>query len=568
MANSYLSSSIPLNSPYITFPDLLKRRANETPNKAAYIFIDEEKKKTVLTFQDLYTKAVSFAKALVSFGFQKGDTIGLSGRNVPEWLIANFGIQMAGGCVLCLPFCYKSSDLVRLLNSLAPVKALIIDPGLDDDNLETAIKITNHAYPDGKTSSDDVPTLEHLILFNRSKKSSIKCTVDDLCTKEFEVDFPRLDPEDLGLILLTSGSTGISKAIPHSHHVLVIMCWLFVGISESNNDSDIFYSDRAFFWGGGYPQFEMGCGATRVTLCNSLQFPSAFDATETVSEVIMNEKATLAYMVPSMLEIILKRKMPLRINKIITGSSPVFSSLLECIGEICDELQVVYGMTEIAAIASMTFNADNKTGLNGLLSLRPLPGVEMKVTDDERFLQPVGKRGNIYIRTVKIFNGYLNHKCQPSLEDYLLKSGWMFSEDGGYVTDENTIVVEGRFKDVIEVLGRKIFPYEIEDVIKCNTSVLDVIVIPVKEKESGDRLPGAAIIYKKGCEETKESMQNFIRKEFNITRESRMSEMMYVPQIIHIFQEFPLMNNGKPDRRGIKQLMQESIDETKYECVF
>lgn len=86
-------------------------------------------------------------------------------------------------------------------------------------------------------------------------------------------------------------------------------------ISESNNDSDIFYSDRAFSWGGGYPQFEIRCGATRVTLCNSLQFPSAFDATETVSEIIMNEKATLAYMVPSMLEIILKRRMPLRIKK-------------------------------------------------------------------------------------------------------------------------------------------------------------------------------------------------------------------------------------------------------------
>lgn len=42
-------------------------------------------------------------------------------------------------------------------------------------------------------------------------------------------------------------------------------------------------------------------------------------------------------------------------------------------------------MTEIAAITSMTFNADNKTGLNGLLSPRPLPGVEMKVTEDDRF---------------------------------------------------------------------------------------------------------------------------------------------------------------------------------------
>lgn len=95
-------------------------------------------------------------------------------------------------------------------------------------------------------------------------------------------------------------------------------------------------------------------------------------------------------------------------------------------------------MTEIAAITSRTFNADNKTGLNGLLRLRPLPGVEMKVTDDERFLQPVGKRGNIYIRTVNICNVYLNHKCQPSLEDYLLKKWldvfrrWWLCKQRGY----------------------------------------------------------------------------------------------------------------------------------------
>lgn len=568
MTNSYLASLIPLDPPYITFTDLLKRRANDTPNKPAYIFIDEEKKRTVLTFQDLYTKAVSFAKGLVSLGIQKGDTIGLSGRNVPEWLIANFGIQMAGGCVLCLPFCYKASDLVNLLNSLAPVKALIMDPGLDDDNLNIATEITSHTTPDGKTSSSVVPTLERLILFNRCRNSTVTCTVENLCTKQIEVDLPRLDPEDMGLILLTSGTTGRSKAIPHSHHVLVIMCWLFVKISESNSDSDIFYSDRAFSWGGGYPQFEIGCGATRVTLCNSLQFSSAVHAAEAVCEIIMKEKATLAYIVPSMLEIILKRNMPLRMEKIITGSTPVLSSFLECIEKICNELQIVYGMTEIAAIASRTFNADNRTGLSGLLSLQPLPGVELKVTDDDRFLQPVGMRGNIYIRTLKRFNGYLNHRYQSSLEDYLLKSGWMFSEDGGYVTEENTIVIEGRFKELIEVLGRKIFPYEIEEVIKCNTNVLHVAVIPVKDKESGDRIPGAAIIYKTGCKETNENMQNFIRKEINITRESRMLETVYVPQIIHTFQEFPLMSNGKPDRRAIKQLMQENIDETKYECLF
>lgn len=179
---------------------------------------------------------------------------------------------------------------------------------------------------------------------------------------------------------------GILKVILYFYYVLVIMCWFFVGIFELNNDFDIFYSDRVFFWGGGYFQFEMGCGVIWVIFCNFLQFFLVFDVIEIVSEVIMNEKVMLVYMVFLMLEIILKRKMFLRINKIIIGSFFVFLFFLECIGEICDEFQVVYGMIEIVVIVFMMFNVENKIGLNGLLSFRFLFGVKMKVMDDERFL--------------------------------------------------------------------------------------------------------------------------------------------------------------------------------------
>lgn len=49
-------------------------------------------------------KATKFAKTLVQMGVKRSDIIGVNGRNVPEWLIADLRLQMAGGCSLCLPY--------------------------------------------------------------------------------------------------------------------------------------------------------------------------------------------------------------------------------------------------------------------------------------------------------------------------------------------------------------------------------------------------------------------------------------------------------------------------------
>ena len=95
-ASSYISSPDTLDIPNITFPELLGRLAAAKPDKAAYIFIDDQENAHSLTYRELYEKASKFARVLVNFGIMKGDKVALSGGNVPEWLIANFGIQMAG----------------------------------------------------------------------------------------------------------------------------------------------------------------------------------------------------------------------------------------------------------------------------------------------------------------------------------------------------------------------------------------------------------------------------------------------------------------------------------------
>ena len=97
-----LNSEETLDIPYVNFPDILRKWAEKNPNKTAYIFIDAENDRYELSFGELYDKATKFAKALIGHDVRKGDVIALNGRNLPEWLIACFGIQLAGRIPLCL----------------------------------------------------------------------------------------------------------------------------------------------------------------------------------------------------------------------------------------------------------------------------------------------------------------------------------------------------------------------------------------------------------------------------------------------------------------------------------
>lgn len=104
------------------------------------------------------------------------------------------------------------------------------------------------------------------------------------------------------------------------------------------------------------------------------------DAALSTCEIIAKQNATQSLLVPSMLDIIIKRKMSLKVQRNITV---VYSSIVESIGELCD----VYGSTELGFIASRIYNIDDIR--HEVISYRPVPGVEIKVTDGDGFIQPV-----------------------------------------------------------------------------------------------------------------------------------------------------------------------------------
>lgn len=407
---------------------------------------------------------------------------------------------------------------------------------------------------------ESIPTLASVPLFYPDRCMPSAYTVAELCSRNVDLDLPRIDPEDVGLVILTSGSTGVSKAIPSSHYAMIVIAWQMHSILLHRADEDILYNDRPFSWIAGYPEWEMSYCGTRVTLTNALHSSSMTDAVKTATDIITKEKVTQAFLVPSMLELVMKRKIPLKIRRAVTAGVVVHASFLDCIGEICDELQVVYGMTEMGIVGSRFYTLEDQSRVKDLLlGVSPSSGIEIKITDDDGQLQPVGQRGNIFVRSQKRFTGYLNHDLPPTTEDILLKSGWFCPRDGGYVTKDGALIVEGRLQEMIQVFGRKIYPFEIENIIKAKSNVMTAIVMPIEDLETGDLVPSAAIIYRPQCEESMESMQDYLRKEFNITEENRLLECLYVPQVIVSFKVFPVLANGKPDRKAIRKTMQTEL---------
>ena len=322
MEASYLASNTAPAVPYTTYPELLRKWASKTTNKAGFIFVDKDLKRTVLSYSDLYENSTKFAKGLVHHGVKQGDIIGLSGRNVPEWLIANFGIQMAGGCPLYFSFHKKDgNDIVTLFQGVGKVKLLIFDPGVEEQNCAILSRIVEKMSTNVKLNSSSTNKLERVIAFYKNAHPSFNQSISDFYAIDVDIELPRLDPEDLGAILLTSGSMGISKAVPHSHHAILTICHHFFKSlspqSEDESENDILYNDRKFSWSAGYPLWEIFGGGTRVVATDAFTSSSLFSLTEAVAEIIKREKVTQAVLIQPVVDILMKEKIAIKLKKIV-----------------------------------------------------------------------------------------------------------------------------------------------------------------------------------------------------------------------------------------------------------
>lgn len=347
------------------------------------------------------------------------------------------------------------------------------------------------------------------------------------------------EPEDVALILHTSGTTSRPKMVPLTHRNLC------AGAANVRHSLELSPADRCL---NVMPLFHIH-GLVAALLASlaagaSVAGTPGFIATR-FFDWLEELRPTWYTAVPTMHQSILSRaaenagtiaRCPLRLIRSSSSALPpqVMAGLEKAFGAPVIE---AYGMTE--ASHQMASNPlpprPRKPGSVGLPA-----GPEIAVMNEAGDLLPRGERGEIVIRGPNVTRGYEKNR-QANAEAFT--HGWFRTGDQGHLDEDGYLFLTGRLKEIINRGGEKISPREIDEVLMDHPAVAQAVAFAVPDPRLGEEV-GAAVVLRLGASATASELRQFAA--------GRLAEFK-VPSRLVILDEIPKGPTGKVQRIGLAE---------------
>lgn len=345
-------------------------------------------------------------------------------------------------------------------------------------------------------------------------------------------------PDDVALVLHTSGTTGRPKAVPLTHRNLLRT------MSNIQGTYQLTPKDRTMLV---MPLFHVhGLLAgflAPLASGGSVVVPLKFSASEFWKD-FAEHKANWYTAVPTIHQILLKNPIPSpkpEIRFIRSCSSPLspktFHELEKALGAPVLE---AYAMTEAAH--QMTSNplppGQRKPGSVGLGQ-----GVEVKILNDAGDEVPQGREGEICIRGENVTKGYLNNPSANASS--FTKGGFFRTGDQGLQDTEGYVIITGRIKELINKGGEKISPIELDNVIAQHPAVSEAVSFAIADEMYGQDV-GLAVVVKEGKALTAGELKSWLT--------DRVAKFK-LPKKIFFTDIMPKTATGKIQRRLVAEAM-------------
>src|SRR4051794_4625192 len=343
---------------------------------------------------------------------------------------------------------------------------------------------------------------------------------------------------DLAVIMYTSGTSGLPKGV-----------MLTYGNLASDVESAIEHAQlkgRHKFLGI-LPLFHStGMLATMIApvhLGSQMVFIARFSPVGTIKAIREHQISVIAA-VPSMYAAMarLKESGPEDVKSLyaaISGGEPLPSLVREAWQKKYNNpIYEGYGLTE--TIGPVTFNTPqaHKPGSVGT----PIPGVTVRITDDEGKALPQGQTGEIWLKGPMIMEGYYNlpdETAAAKTGDGFFKTG-----DLGHLDPDGYLHVTGRKKELIIVAGEKASPREIEEVLMRHRAVADAAVLGKKDPSRGEVVV-AFVTLKEGQQAKDNELRDFVREQGLV--------QWKVPREVFIVNDLPRSPTGKVLKRVLAE---------------
>ena len=412
---------------------------------------------------------------------------------------------------------------------------------LTDEEIEALLKRVTPAYL--VTEPKRVDSLGRLEDVEAATTAGF---IDEASHTQAAVDSWGMDPEDIAVLLFTSGTTGIPKAavLRHKHLVSYILSSVeFAGAAEE--DASLVCVP---------PYHIAGIAAILSSVYSGrhvVQLPN-FTA-EAWIELCRQHKITTAMVVPTMLARIVEAlegestaDMP-HLKNLSYGGGKMPLSVIEKAMQLFPDTNFsnAYGLTETSSTVTLLGPDDHREAVASedqavrrrLVSVgQALPGVEIEIRDDEGNVLGPNERGEIYVRGEQVSGEY---EDRGSVTD---AQGWFPTRDAGSMDAEGYLFLEGRADDVIVRGGENLSPGEIEDVLLAHPTVKDAAVVGIPDEQWGEGV-AAAVVAKPGQTIDVAALQAFVLEHMRSSR---------VPQLVDVWDELPYNETGKLLRRVVK----------------
>jgi long-chain acyl-CoA synthetase len=465
------------------------------------------------SWADYAERAALAGLGLRELGVARGDRVAIHSDNRPEWLFADLGTQGIGAVSVGIYPTSPPSEVEYLLGHSDAV-VLVAE---DEEQLDKAFQVRER-----------LPCLRHIVIIDADSawrhlddpQVLTYAQLEDLGRRrpvgEFAASVAALAPDDLAIIVYTSGTTGPPKGAMLSHTNLVSAAAALSALGEvTGRDEVLSYLplchiaermnsevDALFF--GVVVNFGEGAASFAADL-RDVQ-PTAFLGVPRVWEKMLAtvqihmadatwlKRQTYALWLRQGRRIGLRRmrsamrwhdwalyfvgwllvyrplrdKLGLRRTRIaLSGAAPIAPEVLEFFWSIGVRVREAYGQTENASIATYTPAHLAKIGKVGV----PLPGVELRIADD----------GEILTRGASTFLGYF--KDGDATARTIDDDGWLRTGDVGSIDDDGFLTISDRKKDILITAGGKnISPSEIENMLKVSPFVREAVVIGDRRK--------------------------------------------------------------------------------------
>jgi acyl-CoA synthetase (AMP-forming)/AMP-acid ligase II/acyl carrier protein len=495
---------------------LVRPWAEQTPDAVAIAASG----RAPLTYARLARRQEALLAQLNELGIGRGDRVALVLPNGPEMAVAFLAGASTATCAPLNPD-YRESELDFFLADLE-ARAIVLPAEAESPAREIA-------------GSRHIPIIE--LVPEREAEAGV------FTLTGAPVGAPRqagpAEPDDVALVLHTSGTTSRPKMVPLTHRNLC------AGATNVLRALQLSTEDRCL---NVMPLFHIH-GLVAALLASlaagaSVACTPGFLATH-FFDWLEELRPTWYTAVPTMHQSILGRadqnaeviaRRPLRLIRSSSSALPpqVMAGLEKAFGAPVIE---AYGMTEAShQMASNPLQPrPRKPGSVGLPA-----GPEIAVMNEAGDLLPQGERGEIVIRGANVTRGY---EKNPQANTEAFTHGWFRTGDQGTLDEEGYLFLTGRLKEIINRGGEKISPREIDEVLMDHPAVAQAVAFALPDPRLGEDV-AAAVVLRPGAKTTARELRRFAA--------GRLAEFK-VPSRVVILEEIPKGPTGKLQRIGLAE---------------